>query len=79
VWHLPDGSKAEVRLAEIEKHCDEHGIGLIRMREPNRAESYEILLDPVRKATLPIAVEGFLEARLFEEQRTKLADVVRGE
>jgi hypothetical protein len=79
VWHLPDGSKAEARLAEIAKHCDEHGIGLIRMREPTRFESCEILLDPVRKATLPIAVEGFLESRLSQEQRTKLARAVRGD
>jgi hypothetical protein len=31
VWHLPTNSKAEARLAEIEKQCEEHGIGLIRM------------------------------------------------
>jgi len=30
VWHLPDGSRAEARLAEITKHCDEHGIGNLR-------------------------------------------------
>jgi hypothetical protein len=78
VWHLPDGSRAEARLAEIEKHCDEHGIGLIRMREPTRPESWEILLDPVRKTTLPMAVEGFLESRLSQEQRTKLSHLVRG-
>ena len=79
VWHLPDGSKAETRLAEVAKHCDDHGIGLIRMREPARAESFEILLDPVRKTTLPVAVEGFLETRLSPEQRTKLARAVRGD
>src|SRR5215472_2728891 len=78
VWHLPDGSKAEARLAEIAKHCDEHGIGLIRMREPARLEGCEILVDPVRKETLPVAVEGFLESRLSQEQRTKLTSVVRG-
>lgn len=79
VWHLPDGSKAEARLAEIAKHCDEHGIGLIRMRDPTRVEGYEILVDPVRKATLPAAVEGFLESRLSQEQRTKLTHIVRGD
>src|SRR5215470_2653534 len=79
VWHLPEGSKAETRLAEITKHCDEHGIGLIRMREPTRVESCEILVDPVRKATLPVAVEGFLEFRLSQDQRTKLSHTVRGD
>jgi hypothetical protein len=56
VWHLPEGSKEEARLAEISKHCDEHGIGLIRIREPARAESYEILIDPERKATPSMAI-----------------------
>ncbi len=79
VWHLPDSSKAEARLTEIVRHCDEHGIGLIRMREPTRSESYEILLDPVRKGTLPITVEGFLKSRLSQEQRVQLACAIRGD
>jgi hypothetical protein len=78
VWHLPDGCKAEARLAEITNHCDEHGIGLIRMREPTRVESCEVLVDPVRKTTPAMAIEGFLESRLSQEQRMKLARTVRG-
>jgi len=42
-------------------------------------ETYEILLDPMRKGTLPITVEGFLESRLSQEQRTKLACAIRGD
>ena len=79
VWHLPEGSKAEARLAEIEKHCDEHGIGLIRMRDPGCVESCEIMLDPARKPTLSVAVEGFLESRLSQEQRNMLSRAVWGE
>jgi hypothetical protein len=78
VWHLPDGSKSEARLAEIESHCDEHGIGLIRMRDPGCADTCEILLDPERKTTSPVAVEGFLETRLSHEQRHKLRHPVGG-
>ena len=78
VWHLPDNSKAEARLAEIEKHCGEHGIGLIRMREPSDCDAHEILLDPIRKKTLPATVEGFLEARLSKVQRGQLAKAVNG-
>lgn len=73
VWHLPENSKSEARLAEIEDHCDEHGIGLIRMREPLASKGCEILADPVRKSTLPMAVEGFLETRLSVEQKDSLA------
>jgi hypothetical protein len=78
VWHLPEYSRSEARLAEIEDHCDEHGIGLIRMRDPLAREGCEILADPVRKSTLPMAVEGFLETRLSVEQKESLAGVVRG-
>jgi hypothetical protein len=78
VWHLPERSRSEARLAEIEDHCGEHGIGLIRMRDPSAREGCEILADPARKSTLPMAVEGFLEARLSAEQKDSLARVVRG-
>ena len=78
VWHLPENSRSEARLAEIEDHCDEHGIGLIRMRVKLASEGCEILADPARKSTLPMAVEGFLETRLSVEQKDNLARVVRG-
>jgi hypothetical protein len=78
VWHLPEKSKAEARLAEIEKRCDEHGVGLIRMRDPETLDSYEILLDPKRKRTLPAIVEGFLESRLTDLQRRTLSRAVNG-
>lgn len=78
VWHLPEHSKAEARYAEIEEHCAEHGVGLIRMREPEDTKSYEIMVDPKRKKTLPSVVEGFLEARLTPTQREQLSLAIGG-
>jgi hypothetical protein len=78
VWHLPEGSRSETRLPEIEDHCGEHGIGLIRIRDPSAKAGCEILIDPIRKSTLPMAIEGFLEARLSAGQKDSLARVVRG-
>jgi hypothetical protein len=78
VWHLPDGSQAEARLQEIAKQCDDHGIGLIRMRSPHETEAFEIVLDPVRKATSTLAVEGFLELRLNQIERDKIRSVITG-
>lgn len=78
VWHLPEGSKAEARLAEIADQCETHGIGLIRMRTPERPEEFEILIDPKRKATPPAVVDGFLEKRLNAANRTRLERLVRG-
>jgi len=78
VWHLPDGSKAEAKLAEIEQQCEQHGVGLIRMRDPKRPDACEIMLDPERKTTLPTTVDGFLEARLMDEHRQDILRVIHG-
>ncbi|UDL93250.1 hypothetical protein LGH83_11615 [Lichenihabitans sp. PAMC28606] len=80
VWHLPDGSRSEPMLDDIVMHCDEHGIGLIRMRDPLKAASNgcEILVDPRRKPTLNAIVDGFLESRLTPEQKQILLNVTGG-
>lgn len=78
VWHLPRGSKAENRLADIEMQCEDHGVGLIRMVDPNDPESYEIVVDPKRKPTTAVSVDGFLEARLSESQRKDIARALNG-
>lgn len=81
VWHLPTGSKYETMLDDIATHCDEHGIGLIRMRDPERAveDGCEILLDPRRKATLGATIDGFLETRLSAEQKAILLRAIGGD
>ena len=78
VWHLPDGSKSEARLGEVQEHCSEHGIGLIRMHDPSVEEGCEILLDPIRKSTLPATIDGFLESRLTSAQCKALSQAVHG-
>lgn len=78
VWHLPEGAKSEAKLAEIENHCAEHGIGLIRMRDPSSKDGYEILVDPVRKSTSTLAIEGFLETRLSDAQKSILIHAAQG-
>ena len=80
VWHLPDGSKFEPMLDDIGTHCEEHGIGLIRMRDPDKAEGggCEILVDPRRKPTLNMVVNGFLESRLSGDHKEQLMQAVRG-
>lgn len=78
VWHLPEQSESEARLAEIEQQCEQHGIGLIRIYNPLDEEACEILVDPVRKTTSPAIVDGFLEKRLNESQRRKIARAING-
>ena len=81
VWHLPLGSKFESMLDDIVTHCEEHGIGLIRLKEPKRAtleEGCAVIVDPRRKPTLVSVVDGFLESRLSIEQKDQLMQAVRG-
>ncbi len=81
VWHLPVGSKAEPMLEDITTHCEEHGIGLIRLKDPLRPaeeDGCEVLVDPRRKPTLGSVVDGFLESRLTSAQKERLMQAVRG-
>ncbi|MBX2853878.1 MAG: hypothetical protein KTR21_02760 [Rhodobacteraceae bacterium] len=73
VWHLPENSPHTVRLEDIRAQCISHGVGLILMREPGDPESYEILVDARRKNTPLAIVDGFLEARLTDENQKRLA------
>lgn len=78
VWHLPHDSNAAARLPEITAQCGQHGVGLIRVYDPRRDEDFETILDPVRKPTLPAAVDGFLEQRLVDSEQQLLRDALDG-
>ncbi len=78
VWHLPERSKSEPMLEDIAAHCEEHGIGLIRMRDPHAPQTCEILVDPRRKPTLSSVVDGFLESRLSPAQKESLMRAITG-
>lgn len=81
VWHLPAGSRNETKLDDVATHCEEHGIGLIRMRDPLRAaelDGCDVLVDPRRKPTLGSVVDGFLESRLTGDQKAALLKVTGG-
>lgn len=68
VWHLPENSTAAARLPEITAQCNQHGVGLVRIHDPQRDEAFETLLDPVRKSTPPADVDAFLELRLEQKE-----------
>ncbi len=81
VWHLPIGSKAEPMLDDIATHCEEHGIGLIRIKDPERPaepDGCEVLVDPRRKPTLGSVIDGFLESRLSAKQKAELLRAIGG-
>ncbi len=75
VWHVPEGSKHLSKLDDIATHCEEHGIGLIRMIDPERAGhegGCEVLVDPRRKPTLDSVVDGFPDAKLTSDDKARL-------
>jgi hypothetical protein len=65
VWHLPDASTLEPKLAEIAEQCRRHGVGLIRIRDPEMVESWSVEVDAVRQSTALYDVDEFLAARLL--------------
>ena len=78
VWHLPKDSPAAARLPEITAQCSQHGVGLIRIHVPDDDDEFETILDPIRKATPPAAVDSFLERRLIEEEQRLLRSALEG-
>lgn len=78
LWHLPEISRAEANLPEVEDLCAQHGLGLIRIRDPLDPAGYEIILDPAHKTILPAATEAFLVAHLSPDQKQRVTRVVQG-
>jgi hypothetical protein len=78
VWHLPAASRFEKKLCSIEKQCTQHGIGFVRMREPEQLDSWEILVEPVRKSTPSAEIDLFLDERLQDEQRRQIRSLLNG-
>jgi hypothetical protein len=78
VWHLPQGSKFERKLSGIEKQCSQHGIGFIRAQDPRQCESWEILVEPVRKSTPSAETDLSLDERLQDEQRRQIRSLLNG-
>jgi hypothetical protein len=78
VWHLPGGSKFEKKLPTIEKQCGHYGIGFIRAREPKQFETWDILVEPMRKSTPAAEIDLFLDERLQDAQRNQLRSLLNG-
>lgn len=76
VWHVPEHSRAEARLPEIEQHCEAHGIGLVIIRDPNDHDTWEVRLDPERKSTTSATIDAFLQSRFSEDQQAALTRAI---
>jgi hypothetical protein len=72
------GSQIEVHSFALNVEDAAHGVGLIRMTDPDDSEAYEIVIDPKRKQTPGVTVDGFLESRLSDSQRQTLARALNG-
>jgi hypothetical protein len=66
VWHLPEGSSQEAKLANVADQCRLHGIGLILIRDPDLVETWSIEVDPERQPTSLAQIDEFLAARLSD-------------
>ena len=78
VWHLPDGSPHEARLAGIIEQCRLHGVGLILIRDPDVVETWSIEVEPTRHATAPADIDSYLAARMTEADCTEIKRALAG-
>jgi hypothetical protein len=79
VWHLPPHSPYETRLPEVRDGCEEHGIGLILIRDPQNPETWDRAIEPERKKTPLADIDGFLAARLTDRQKEQLQSHLKGD
>jgi hypothetical protein len=78
VWHLSEGSALEPKLAELADQCRRHGVGLIRIRDPDMVETWSIEVDAVRQSTALCDIDDFLAARLPASDCTEIRSHVCG-
>lgn len=78
VWHLPEGSKFGKKLPDIQRQCDHYGLGFVRARDPRQFDSWDILLEPTRKATPAAEIDVFLDERLQDAQRKQIRSLLNG-
>lgn len=64
VWHLSEASIHEPKLAEIAEQCRRHGVGLIRIRDPEMVETWSVEVDAARQSTALYDIDEFLASRL---------------
>lgn len=77
VWHLPEASSHEAKLDATMRQCADHGIGLVRMRNPMKAgeDGCQVLLHPRPKAPPPASIDSFLLTRLTEAHQARIRSV----
>jgi hypothetical protein len=75
-WFMPNGSTREPELQNIASHCAQHGVGLLRLRVMPKPH-LEVLVSAKRTGTTSLEVDGFLESRLSDVSKRKLAKAIR--
>jgi hypothetical protein len=69
----------EERYRKARQQLQDRGqVGLIRAREPQRFETWEILVEPARKPTPAAEIDVFLDERLHDAQRKQIRSLLNG-
>ena len=76
IFHVPaEIRKAEwfeKRLSDIKEEANRHGIGLILAEDVNNYDTWEVMLDPVRRDTDPIRLNEFISTQISAEAKHQL-------
>lgn len=71
--YLPKESDRESEEYErIERECERFDLGLIIFSDPKKKESYEVMVDAVRRTPDPNEVDKFIASQLKEQTQEAL-------
>lgn len=76
--HLPHGKPETEMFEKIQRQCENFGVGLMIFENPNDWETYETLIEPIRKNPDPYEVNLFITQQLNESLKAELAKNLRG-
>ncbi|MBW0434909.1 hypothetical protein HGB47_14920 [Leptospira yasudae] len=80
VIYLPEGwdankdyfKKNEEKINRIQSECERFGIGLMFFSDPKDYNTYEIMVDPVRKLADPDAMNDFIKKQIPEKEQMEI-------
>lgn len=72
VWHMPHPDRDRESIDAIRDECARLGVGFVRFADPDRLDTWTVVLDAQRNSPDPESVDGYIDDRFDEADRTQL-------
>jgi len=78
VAYLPNDWNSDIPEYErIKSECERFGIGLIYFTDPQKYETYEILVEPKRRSPDPMDMDQFISIQIEDENKEKINEFLQ--